>query len=152
MPRISPLQTCLVDTEIQPAAATRKPEGRETKDSSNSIEAIARNYLSSVWSPTERNDGVSPEKHPGSERWPLRAREPLSRLSEVGLGAVLFVRACRAIAYRMATPSWPVWEPTSFSDRGLEHNLSNPSVRVDSRNGFVQLAAPRRRRWVRRSE
>ena len=102
---------------------------RETKDSSNSIEAIARNHLFSVWSPTERNDGVSPEKHPGSERWPPGVREPLSRFSKVGLGAVLFVRACRAIAHRMVIPSWPVWEPTSFSDRGLEHNLSNLSVR-----------------------
>jgi len=125
---------------------------RETKDSSDGIDAIARNYLFSVWSPTERNDGVSPEKHPGSERWPLGVREPLSRFSEVGLGAVLFVRACRAIAYRTATPSWPVWEPTSFSDRGLEHNLSGPCVGVDSRNDFVQLAAPRRRRWMQRSE
>ena len=119
---------------------------RETKDSSNSIEAIARNYLFSVWSPTERNYGVSPEKRPGSERWPPKVREPLSRFSEVGHGVVLFVRARRAIAYRMATPSWPLWEPTSFSDRGLEHNLSNPSVRVDSQNDFVQLAAPRRHR------
>ena len=125
---------------------------RETKDSSNSIEAIARNYLFSVWSPTERNDGVSPEKHPGSERWPPGVREPLSRFSEVGLEAVLFVRACRAIAYRMVIPSWPVWEPTSFSDRGLEHSLSNLSVGVDSRNDFVQLTATRRHHWVRRSE
>ena len=125
---------------------------RETKDSSNSIEAIARNYLFSVWSPTERNDGVSPEKYPGSERWPPGVREPLSRFSEVGLGAVLFVQACRAIAYRMAIPSWPVWEPTSFSYHGLEHNLSNPSVGVDSRNDFVQLTATPRHHWVRRSE
>ena len=95
-----------------------------------------------MWSPTERKDGMSPEKHPGSERWPLGTREPLSRFPEAGLGAVLFVRACRAIAYRMAIPSWPVWEPTSFSYHGLEYNLSNPSVGVDSRNDSVQLAAP----------
>ena len=98
----------------------------EAKYSSNNIGAIERDYPFSVWSPTGRSGGVSPKEHSGSERWPLRVREPLSRFSGVGLGAVLFVRAHVGPSLIARAPLHGLWEPTSFSNRGLEHHLTRP--------------------------